>query len=100
MNCRPGDLAVIVGAGSHEWAADQVIGRFITVCETALVDGVLHWKIEPPIKLKPPRRWWHIRDRTMLAVSVCDSLVRPIRPGPQSDATETSQPREVAGVAP
>lgn len=81
MNCKPGDLAVIVVTGSN---TKNNLGRIVKVLERApdgtLVPGIPHdprirWVYEPKLK----------NERGDGISYVNDCCLRPIRPGDISD---------------
>lgn len=73
MNCKPGELAVIV-SGIHK----QLIGRIVTcvsTCPEMLHTGFVHWNTEPELFIPGFR----------LSVAIADVTLRPIRPGGITD---------------
>lgn len=78
MNCKPGDLAVYVGADLG------LRGRFVTVVEedafVTSVFGRKFWIVDPPL----PRD-----DRRGDALAVDDLVLRPIRDNDGQDETLT-----------
>lgn len=74
MNCKQGELAVIV-SGIHK----QLIGRFVTcvsICHELDHTGFVHWNTEPALFIPGFR----------LPIGVGDITLRPIRPGDITDS--------------
>ena len=86
LRCRVGDLAVVVRTGrQHTWG----LGRIVRVVELMPPDtdpdGPL-WRMEQPI-YGPDGVWYNC---------VLDARLRPIRPGADEPATETTREKEAA----
>lgn len=99
MNCRPGDLAVVVNAGeavSSGWAgevAKRLVGSIVRLVRLRPPDpaanfcyAALVWEFESPIAVT-------VDSRTGIATGIADECLRPIRPSEGAD--ETLQWREV-----
>lgn len=55
MNCKPGDLAIVVDAPAH---AAHVIGCIGTCISTFELDGRTIWNFDPPAK----GHYWGVND--------------------------------------
>lgn len=91
MNCKPGDLAVIVSASGYGTAgriSGMLVGRIVrvVVLEKPTTDLVcfspLVWKFEEPIHLQLDGKWF-------TANGIADKCLRPIRDNPGEDITLT-----------
>lgn len=95
MNCKPGDLAVVVTAGDG-----GNIGLFVTVLENARADH--------EVQLTEPGQVWHCEAKGKIKYvdifgriglfadgPIPDECLRPIRPSPINTETETKQETEV-----
>lgn len=78
MNCKPGDLAVVIRSKCSDH-----IGMLVTVVGPALIPELGMWTIEPvkPIPCPSPFGW-----------KCRDSSLRPIRDQPGQDETLTWAP--------
>lgn len=78
MNCKPGDLAVIVNAHPE---AHQILGRFIRLTISIQYEGEPCWQYEDmPMRGKCGRSSWTWHEYP-------DAWLRPIR-DPGDDATD------------
>lgn len=84
MNCKPGDLAIVVG-GDHKW-----LGLIFTVNE---VDKWFDdWRDDPCWSTTPKV----VDPADGSTVSFSDATLRPIRPGDLEDETPTVRELEAA----
>lgn len=92
MNCRPGDLARVVGLDSRLGLND----RFVKLLNDSpwYLDGIPHWRLEEPIRIVLPGdgvsmttgRLYSAGER-LVAYSLADRYLRPIR-DPGDDAVD------------
>jgi hypothetical protein len=73
MNCKPGDLAIVVSCRN----APENIGA-IRQC-VAVAHGWIGWEIDRPLPNGDD--------------CICDTCVRPLRPGPDEQRDETLIPK-------
>lgn len=104
LRCKPGDLAVMVGAPID---AQDRLGNIVTVLRSApmedfaLPDGVIHagasapdrWVVEFPRPVSVPMI---VGRRDSLYGVVPDWALRPIRPDADEPAIETEREKEAA----
>jgi hypothetical protein len=88
MNCRPGDLAIVVG-GTH---SSDVVGRIVRCVRWQPWRGVDAWIVEP--RLREDRVEGH---ETIVGDWVRDVCLRPIRDNDGEDEMLriAGKPREV-----
>lgn len=68
MNCKPGDLAVIVRAIS-EW---QHVGKIVRVLRLVELEGENCWRTEPELRTADGRYWIGWRDRNLRPIRDSD----------------------------
>lgn len=92
MNCKPGDLAVVVrseGTGRAGLLSEMLLGRIVRVVRLRPPSNAFHcmadlvWSFEEPIRLEL-HGWTYIADGT------ADCCLRPIR-DPGDDAVDESK---------
>ena len=86
MNCKPGDLVIVVGEPDDpNWSG--LILRTVRLCEV-VEDSAPHWICEPDRYIHPV---------TGRLVAWRDSMLRPIRDSDREDETLTwaGKPQEV-----
>lgn len=86
LRCRVGDLAIVVRSSKPEntWG----IGRIVQVIEPASIayaEGPA-WRVSPHL----------VGPRGIAYANVLDTCLRPIRPGADEPATETTREKEAA----
>lgn len=74
LNCRPGDLAVVVELGRDCHSEPWAIGRIVRCLTTYQHEGHTCWRVDPPLRQ---------------FVGVYDGALRPIR-DPGEDARDES----------
>ncbi|NYT68784.1 hypothetical protein [Pusillimonas noertemannii] len=95
MNCKPGDMAVVVRIGEcptpvHEAVMRAVIGRIVTVVSLYDRQGAATWAIKEPF-------WLNIRGvGKTLVTGIDDSVLQPIRGDKAPRATESPKTLEAA----
>ncbi|WP_439671451.1 hypothetical protein AEMCBJ_05145 [Cupriavidus necator] len=97
MNCKPGDLAIIVGSGLPD---DPDIGKIVTVVEAIPSEGEPCWGVECSVPLLvgyPSGELRYARDAT-----IADRHLRPITGGredrPAISVASHSRRRSVAAL--
>jgi hypothetical protein len=81
MNCKPGDLAVIVCTHPGEAATKQFLGRVVRLLEPTLYDAGVGWSFE-----KQPLRGRY-RGRSVTWDNLQDEWLKPLR-DPGDDAKD------------
>lgn len=85
MNCKPGDLAIVISAAP---AYQDVIGRIVRVVEW---DGLLSAWVIQFVGSIPESCAWHRGSAAL------DAALRPVSGLPDTEETDTEQPiKEVA----
>ncbi|PVY56778.1 MULTISPECIES: hypothetical protein [unclassified Simplicispira] len=74
MQCRVGDLAVIVRADTDP----ECLGRIVRVVALRIAMGELAWQVDPP-------HFWTCRDGLRLEVMWDDRDLKPLRDGDGTD---------------
>ncbi|HTH10781.1 MAG TPA: hypothetical protein VMA55_14535 [Acidovorax sp.] len=91
MNCKPGELAMVVKGGSY--IDDQLLGKVVRVVETLPHCGGVCWTYEGP-KISVAASDGYTYD----VRGIADVVLRPIRPGEGEDEIVQllGNPQEVA----
>lgn len=95
MNCKPGDMAVVVRVGEcptpfHEAVMRAVIGRVVTVVSMHERKGLPTWGIKEPF-------WLTVRGIGKIhVVGLDDAVLQPIRGDKAPSKTETPKALEAA----
>lgn len=79
MNCKPGDMAIIVriphsGHAAYISAMRRALGKVVTVCSVSMVKEVPVWEIQNPIWLPKSGSSGH-----QCITGIEDWLLQPIR---------------------
>lgn len=85
MNCKPNDMAVVVG--SCDLTGNHLIGRVFTLTTSYVLDGYSYWHYDG-VKVQTP--WGQLN-------ALWDGALRPIRdePGQDESLTWAGLPQEV-----
>jgi hypothetical protein len=81
MNCKPGDLAVVVSAPFDP----HYLGRIVTCVSFFFVEGMPTWRTDPPM-------YWTCDSGVVRELPWCDKDLRPIRDQPGEDESLTWAP--------
>lgn len=98
MNCKPGDLAVVIGPG----ITPGIVGRFVTVIRPAVMGerfpsdiGTIRWTGDVPawvVESANPLPWLASKSNRLHHMNrraIGDAYLRPIRDQPGEDETLT-----------
>jgi hypothetical protein len=58
MNCKPGNLAVIVRASMEP----ELLGRIVTVTTISPWFVIPHWRTDPPLRMRGGDGYWVVPD--------------------------------------
>jgi hypothetical protein len=85
MNCRPGDLARVVGLDARLGLNDKIVR--LTNAPAFMLDGMPHWHLEAPVRTVLPTPGISMGNGALvpagvplIARSLPDEYLRPIRP--------------------
>jgi len=95
MNCKPGDVAVVVRTGTYATEYERALltaslGRIVTVVSVYERAGMWTWKIKEPFWMEVPGY------SDVHVIGLDDYMLQPIRGDKAPNATESPKTLEVA----